>query len=150
MGMAFYGFRVMYVIAIAMFSLAAASLWLRWRGKLFSTRWFLIALACMTPSGIFATLAGWYLAETGRQPYVIYGLLRTADAVSPVPAGTLLSSLIAFVVIYSIFFTAFLVFVIRTIRRGPNELASFPVPSASLKRALRPQIMAPPSGEKAI
>ena len=141
MGWVFYGFRTMYVIAIAMFALASASLWLRWRGKLFSTRWFLIALAWMTPSGIFATLGGWYTAEIGRQPYVIYGLLRTADAVSPVPAGTLLSSLIAFIVIYSIFFTAFLVFVIRAIRRGPNEMVEF-VPSGSLKRALRPKIIA--------
>ncbi|MGH7971391.1 MAG: cytochrome ubiquinol oxidase subunit I, partial [Limisphaerales bacterium] len=146
----FYGFRVMYVIAIVMFSLAVASLWLRWRGKLFSTRWFLIALTCMTPSGIFATLGGWYLAETGRQPYVIYGLLRTADAVSPVPAGTLLSSLIAFVVIYAVFFTAFLVFAIRAIRQGPNELLDVPVPSGSLKRALRPKIIVSVLGEKPI
>jgi len=149
MGWVFYGFRTMYVIAIAMFALASASLWLRWRGKLFSTRWFLIALAWMTPSGIFATLGGWYTAEIGRQPYVIYGLLRTADAVSPVPAGTLLSSLIAFIVIYSIFFTAFLVFVIRAIRRGPKEMVEF-VPSGSLKRALRPKIIASALGPEPI
>ena len=149
MGWVFYGFRTMYVIAIAMFALASASLWLRWRGRLFSTRWFLIALAWMTPSGIFATLGGWYTAEIGRQPYVIYGLLRTADAVSPVPAGTLLSSLIAFIVIYSIFFTAFLVFVIRAIRRGPNEMVEF-VPSGSLKRALRPKIIASALGPEPI
>jgi cytochrome d ubiquinol oxidase subunit I len=148
MGLVFYGFRVMYVIAIAMFTLAAVSLWLRWRGKLFSTRWFLIALAGMTPSGIFATLGGWYLAETGRQPYVIYGLLRTVDAVSPVPAGTLLTSLIAFIAIYSIFFIAFLVFVLRAIRRGPNESVEIPVPSGSLKRALRPKIIGSALGEK--
>jgi cytochrome d ubiquinol oxidase subunit I len=133
---------------MAMFTLAAVSLWLRWRGKLFSTRWFLIALAWMTPSGIFATLGGWYLAETGRQPYVIYGLLRTADAVSPVPAGTLLSSLIAFIVIYSIFFTAFLVFTIRAVRRGPNESVEIPAPSGSLKRALRPKIIGSALAEK--
>jgi cytochrome d ubiquinol oxidase subunit I len=148
MGLVFYGFRVMYVIAIAMFTLAGVSLWLRWRRKLFSTRWFLIALVWMTPSGIFATLGGWYLAETGRQPYVIYGLLRTVDAVSPVPAGTLLTSLIAFIVIYSIFFTAFLVFLIRAMRRGPNESVEIPVPSGSLKRALRPKIIGPALGEK--
>jgi cytochrome d ubiquinol oxidase subunit I len=140
MGWVFYGFRTMYVIAIAMFTLAAVSLWLRWRGKLFSTRWFLIALVLMTPSGILATLGGWYTAEIGRQPFVIYGLLRTVDAVSPVPAGTLLSSLIAFVIIYSVFFIAFLFFVLRAIRRGPNELADVPAPSGSLKRALRPTI----------
>ena len=142
MGWVFYGFRLMYVIAIAMFTLVTASLWLRWRGRLFSTRWFLAALVCMTPSGILATLGGWYTAEIGRQPYVIYGMLRTVDAVSPVPAGTLLSSLIAFMVIYSVFFTAFLVFFIRALRRGPEEAAALPAPSGSIKRALHPQVAA--------
>jgi len=150
MGWVFYGFRTMYAIAMAMFALVVVSLWLRWRGRLFSTRWFLIALAWMTPSGVLATLGGWYTAETGRQPYVIYGLLRTADAVSPVPAGTLLSSLIAFILIYSIFFTAFLVFVLRAIRRGPADAVGFPAPSGSLKRALRPKIATSVSGEKPI
>ena len=103
MGWVFYGFRVMYGIAIIMFGVAVASLWLRWQRRLFTTRWFLRALVVMTPSGVLATLGGWYLAETGRQPWVIYGILRTIDAVSPVPADALLSSLIAFVCIYGLF-----------------------------------------------
>ena len=84
MGVVFYGFRIMYGIAILMFGMAVASLWLRWHGGLFTTRWFLRSLVIMAPSGIVATLGGWYLAETGRQPWIIFGLLRTADAVSPV------------------------------------------------------------------
>jgi cytochrome bd ubiquinol oxidase subunit I len=75
----------------------------------------------MTPAGVVATLGGWYLAETGRQPWVIYGVLRTADAISPVPAPVLLFSLAAFVCIYGVFMTAFLIFVLRIVRRGPGE-----------------------------
>jgi cytochrome d ubiquinol oxidase subunit I len=121
MGWVFYGFRVMYGIAIIMFGVAVASLWLRWQRRLFTTRWFLRLLVVMTPSGVLATLGGWYLAETGRQPWVIYGILRTIDAVSPVPADALLSSLIAFVCIYGLFGTSFVLFAFRIIRRGPQD-----------------------------
>jgi cytochrome d ubiquinol oxidase subunit I len=137
MGMVFYGFRVMYCIAIAMFALVVASLWLRWHGRLFTTRWFLRALVIMTPSGIFATLGGWYLAETGRQPWVIYGMLHTVDAISPIPTQVLLSSLVGFVSIYALFMSAFLVFAGRMIRRGPLAAPPQAEASGSLKPALR-------------
>jgi len=130
MAMAFYGFRVMYVTAILMFALCFASLWLRWKRRLFTTRWFLRALVLMTPSGVIATLGGWYLAETGRQPWVIYGVLRTADAISPVPAAVLLSSLLAFICVYGLFMTAFLIFALRIVRRGPGETAVPTVPGS--------------------
>jgi cytochrome bd ubiquinol oxidase subunit I len=119
MGLVFYGFRLMYVTAILMFSLGAASLWLRWKRRLFTTQWFLRALVWMSPAGVLATLGGWYLAETGRQPWVIYGVLRTADAISPVPPSVLLGSLGAFICVYSLFMAAFLIFVTRIIRQGP-------------------------------
>jgi cytochrome d ubiquinol oxidase subunit I len=127
----------MYVTGIIMFSVAVASLWLRWRGRLFIARWFLRTLVIMAPSGVVATLGGWYLAETGRQPWVIYGILRTADAVSPVPASVLLSTLIAFVSIYALFMTAFLFFTLRLIRRGPQAAPAHAEASGSLKPALR-------------
>ena len=145
MGMVFYGFRIMYGIAILMFGMAVASLWLRCHGGLFTTRWFLRSLVIMAPSGIVATLGGWYLAETGRQPWVIFGLLRTVDAVSPVPAGTLLSTLIAFILVYAFFMTAFLIFVFRMIRRGPEAAPDHAEASASLKNALRPQVLDSPT-----
>jgi cytochrome bd ubiquinol oxidase subunit I len=141
MVMVFYGFRIMYGMAILMFGLVIVSLWLRLQGRLFTTRWFLHALVIMTPSGVIATLAGWYVAETGRQPWVIWGILRTADAVSPVPAGALLSTLIAFVCIYALFITAFLVFTFRMIRRGPELAPAHAEASGSLKNSLRPQVM---------
>ncbi|MGB6395491.1 MAG: cytochrome ubiquinol oxidase subunit I [Bradyrhizobium sp.] len=146
MGWVFYGFRVMYGIAIIMFGVAVASLWLRWQGRLFANRWFLRALVVMTPSGIVATLGGWYLAETGRQPWVIYGVLRTIDAVSPVPAEALLSSLIAFICIYALFLTAFVLFALRMIRRGPQGAPAQAEASGSLKQALKPRVLNAPVG----
>src|SRR5260370_7772525 len=109
MAMVFYAFRIMYALAMVMFAAGVTSLWLRFRGKLFSSRWFLWILVFMTPSGIIATLAGWYVAETGRQPWIIYGILRTVDAISPVPAQALLSTLFPFVSPYPVFITSFLV-----------------------------------------
>jgi cytochrome bd ubiquinol oxidase subunit I len=141
MAIVFYGFRVMFSIGILMFALAIASLYLRWTGRLFVAKWFLRTLVAMTPAGVFATLGGWYLAETGRQPWVIYGLLRTADAVSPVPSSALLSTLIAFICIYTVFISAFLYFSMRIIRRGPAEVSAQAEASGSLKHALRPQVL---------
>ena len=141
MGMVFYAFRTMYGLAIIMFVMGVASLWLRFQGRLFTSRWFLWMLVFMTPSGIIATLAGWYLAETGRQPWVIYGILRTADAVSPVPAQALLSTLIAFVCVYTVFLSAFLIFTVRIIGRGPAEAPSYAEASGSLKNAFRPHVL---------
>jgi cytochrome d ubiquinol oxidase subunit I len=141
MAIVFWGFRVMYFTGLTMFATAAYSLWLRLRGRLFTTRWFLRFLVFMTPAGLLATLGGWYVAETGRQPWVIYGVLHTRDAVSPVPASVLLSSLIAFVVIYAVFMSAFLFFVVRAIRRGPLESPRQAGASGSLKNAFRPQVL---------
>jgi cytochrome d ubiquinol oxidase subunit I len=140
MVLVFYSFKLMLALGMTMFTLAVISLWLRWHGRLYTARWFLRALVVMTPSGVIATLGGWYTAEIGRQPYVITGMMRTADAVSPVPAGTLLSTLIAFLGVYALFFSAFLVFTLRIIRRGPEGLPAHALPSGSLKRDLRPAI----------
>ena len=140
MVLVFYSFKVMLALGMTMFALAVISLWLRWHGRLYSARWFLRALVLMTPSGVVATLGGWYTAEIGRQPWVITGLMRTADAVSPVPAPTLLSSLVAFVCVYAVFIGAFLVFTLRLIHRGPVGLPAHALPSGSLKRDLRPEI----------
>ena len=145
MGVVFYAFRIMYGLAILMFTMGVVSLWLRFRGRLFSSRWFLWMLVFMTPSGIIATLAGWYVAETGRQPWVIYGILRTVDAVSPVPAQALLSTLIAFVCVYAVFISAFLVFALHIIRRGPAVAPAHAEASGSLKNAFRPHVLDNPS-----
>jgi len=137
MAWVFYGFKLMYGIAIVMFGVGVASLWLRWHGRLFTTLWFLRFLVIMTPSGVLATLGGWYVAETGRQPWVIYNVLRTVDAVSPVPANVLLSTLIAFICVYSLFMVAFLIFTFRVIRRGPQAAPAQADTLGSLKHAIK-------------
>jgi len=145
MGVVFYAFRIMYGLALLMFTMAVVSLWLRFRERLFSARWFLWMLVFMTPSGIIATLAGWYVAETGRQPWVIYGILRTVDAISPVPAQALLSTLIAFVSVYAVFISAFLIFTLRIVRRGPAAAPPHAEASGSLKNAFRPHVLDNPA-----
>jgi cytochrome d ubiquinol oxidase subunit I len=140
MVLVFYSFKLMLVIGMTMFTVAVISLWLRWHGRLYSARWFLRTLVVMAPSGVIATLGGWYTAEIGRQPWVINGMLRTSDALSPVPATTLLSTLVAFVCVYAVFFFAFLIFTLRLIRRGPSGLPAHALPSGSLKRDLRPAV----------
>lgn len=130
-----------------MFAVAVASLWLRWQRRLFSNRWFLRALVVMTPSGLIATIGGWYLAETGRQPWVIWGILKTADSVSPVPANAILTSLIALACVYAVFLVAFIVYVLRVIRRGPERAPEQVEPTGSLKPALTASVMQPRPAE---
>ena len=75
----FFGFRIMVGIAVVMLGVVAASLWLRWRGELFDARWFLWCCTLASPLGFVAVLAGWATTEVGRQPWTVYGLLRTAQ-----------------------------------------------------------------------
>ena len=119
----FWSFRIMVAIGLLM---AFAGLWgivLHWRGRLYTTRWFLRLWTLMIPSGFVAVLLGWMVAEIGRQPYVVYGFLRTADALSPVPGGAVLSSLATFVVAYAIIFGAGITYMVRLLRKGPEALA---------------------------
>ena len=118
----FFSFRVMVAIGFAMLGLGLWSLWLRWRGGLFENRPFLYAAMLMTPSGFGAVLFGWFTAEIGRQPFVVYGLLRTADAVSPVTRGAVLGSLITFVVVYAFIFGFGSYYLAKLLRKGPEPL----------------------------
>lgn len=118
----FFAFRIMVAIGFAMLGLSLWSLWLRWRGTLFENRWFLRAAMAMTPSGFGAVLFGWYTAEIGRQPWVIYGQLRTADAVSPVQANAVATSLVAFVVVYAVVFGFGSYYLAKLLRKGPEPL----------------------------
>src|SRR5690606_26274438 len=102
----FYGFRLMVGIGFLLIGLAAWGCWLWWRGRLEQTRSFLWAAASSWPLGFIAILAGWTVTEVGRQPWVATGILRTADAASPVSAGSVATTLALFVVIYTIVFSA--------------------------------------------
>ena len=102
-----------------MLALVAASWLLRWRRRLF-TPWFLRACELMAPFGFVAVICGWLVSETGRQPWTVYGLLRTADSVSPALTGrNVLLSLLAYAAVYLVIFpTGFLV-ARRFVRAGP-------------------------------
>lgn len=116
----FYAFRVMVGIGLAMLGLTLWSLWLWWRGRLLRSRALHLAWSLMLPSGFVALLAGWYVTEIGRQPYVVYGLLRTADAVSEVAAGSVLASLLVYFGAYAVVFGTGGWYVAKMLREGPK------------------------------
>jgi cytochrome bd ubiquinol oxidase subunit I len=122
----FFAFRIMVGVGLIMIALSTigAVLWLM--GRLYTTRWFLKAMMWASPLGFVAVLAGWFTAEVGRQPWVVYGVLRTVDAVSPVPGGKVLTSIILFVLVYGIVFGAGVYYIARLVRRGPDETPPLP------------------------
>jgi cytochrome d ubiquinol oxidase subunit I len=100
----FWSFRVMVGLGMLMLALGLFSLFARLRGKLHDWRWLHRFALVMGPSGFVAVIAGWITTEVGRQPWVVYGLLRTADARSPIAAPAVATSLLAFVIVYFIVF----------------------------------------------
>jgi cytochrome d ubiquinol oxidase subunit I len=116
----FFSFRIMVGIGFAMLGIGLWSLYLRWKGTLFTNRTFLTAAMIMTPSGFGAVLFGWFTAEIGRQPWVVYGHLRTADAVSPIAAGAVTASLLTFIVVYAFVFGFGSYYLAKLLRRGPD------------------------------
>ena len=104
---------------VLMIGLGLVSAFLLWRrGAL--PRLLLWGLVGMTFSGWVATLAGWYVTEIGRQPYIVYGLLKTADAISPVSAGPIAILLLAFIVVYAFVFGAGSYYILKLIAKGPG------------------------------
>jgi cytochrome d ubiquinol oxidase subunit I len=116
----FWSFRVMVGLAFLMVGLALWALYLRRDGRQFSHRPFLRFALAMGPAGLIAILAGWITTEVGRQPWVVYGLMRTADGVSPHhTAGQMALTLAIFVVVYVAVFGAGTLYALRLIAKGP-------------------------------
>ncbi len=130
----FFAFRIMVGIGLLLLCLAVTGFVLRCRGRLFTTRWFHLGCMAAVPLGFVAVLAGWTTTETGRQPFVVYGQLRTADAVSPVAASAVASSLALFMVLYGLMLLAFFWYGWRVVIRGPAEIPP------GLPNTLRPGI----------
>jgi cytochrome d ubiquinol oxidase subunit I len=116
----FWSFRAMVGLGLLMIALGLWSLWLRRGDRLYSTRLFLRMALWMGPAGLLAVLAGWITTEVGRQPWVVYGVLRTADAVSPHGAAPLALTLALFVVSYLFVFGVGIAYVLRLVRKGPQ------------------------------
>jgi cytochrome d ubiquinol oxidase subunit I len=117
----FWSFRIMVGIGFLMLGLGVLSAFLRWRGKLYETRPFLWYTMAMGPSGFVAVLAGWVTTEVGRQPFTVYGLLRTTESASPLAVPAVASSLIAFVIVYFIVFLAGIVYIFRLMAQPPHH-----------------------------
>jgi cytochrome bd ubiquinol oxidase subunit I len=116
----FWSFRIMVGLGFLMFALGLWSLLARLRGRLYLWRWLHRFALLMGPAGFVAVIAGWVTTEVGRQPWVIYGLLRTRDAVSPIAAPAVSGSLIAFVIVYFIVFAAGILYILKLMGRPPG------------------------------
>ena len=116
----FWSFRIMVGIGFLMLGLGLFSLWARWRGALYETRLLHVFAMVMGPAGFIAVLAGWFTTEVGRQPFTVYGLLRTADSASPLAAPAVGSSLTAFVIVYFIVYAAGLTYLFRLMSLPPH------------------------------
>jgi cytochrome d ubiquinol oxidase subunit I len=134
----FFAFRIMVGVGLLMLALVALGLWLRVRRKLYDTGWFLRALMFASPLGFIAVVAGWTTTEVGRQPWTVYGVMRTAQSVTPSLTGfDVLVSLAGYIAVYAIMFPAGLWMVARIVRGGVSDKAHAPVeggrPSAPVK-----------------
>ena len=119
----FFAFRAMVGIGLLMIAIGVFGALQWFRGKLFDKGWYLTSLTYAWPLGFVAILAGWWVTETGRQPFLVYNVLRTADAVSPVAFGAVLTSLILFVLVYSVVFSMGVLFINKLIEKGPEGRA---------------------------
>lgn len=117
----FWTFRIMVLIGFLMIVTGLWSLWLRTRGRLYSSRRFLRMVLWMGGSGIVAVLMGWYTTEIGRQPWIVYELMRTVDAASGHGMLHMSTTLTLFVIIYIAVFGAGTVYVLQLIRKGPTR-----------------------------
>jgi len=129
----FFSFRIMVAIGMLLIAIGFVGVILWVRRTLFTTRWYLHVVARAWWLGFIAILAGWLTTETGRQPYIIYGILRTADALSPVSGTTVAISLTLFVLVYCVVFSIGIYYIHRLIWNGPKGAAVQP---ASLPEGL--------------
>lgn len=120
----FFAFRIMVGLGLIMLCVIVSSLWLRFRRRL-HTEWFLRVCQYAGPIGFLTVLAGWVTTEVGRQPWTVYGLLRTAHSVSPSLTGTdVLLSFAGYILVYLIIFPVGLTLMANIIRKGPAETSS--------------------------
>jgi cytochrome d ubiquinol oxidase subunit I len=131
-----------------MLLLGVSSLWLRFRQRLFQSRLFLRFVVMMGPTGLISILAGWYTTEIGRQPWVVYGVMRTEDAVSNHSALALSTTLIVFFGMYFAVFGTGVGYMLKLVAKGPEDYGPEGAPGesdAQIRRAARPLSAAPDS-----
>jgi len=145
----FFAFRIMVGVGLLMLALVAVGWVVRRRGRLFESDWYLRACQLALPLGFIAVLAGWTTTEVGRQPWTVYGLLRTADSVTPSLAGhEVLLSLLFYAAAYLVIYSTGFLYMLRLVRKGPHEtLAPAPVAAGRPESPVRhlPSLQ-PPGG----
>ena len=131
----FWSFRLMVAIGMAMAAIGAASLLARWRGGLERSAWLQRFVLLMGPSGFVALLAGWVTTEVGRQPFTVYGLMRTSESMSPIGLPGVATSLALFAVVYMVVYGAGLLILLRMMGKTPETGESDPTPGAPNRAA---------------
>jgi cytochrome d ubiquinol oxidase subunit I len=127
----FFAFRIMLALGLFMIAAAFVGAFLWWRGTLFETRWYLAIMAQCWWVGFVAVISGWIVTETGRQPWIVEGILRTADASSPVLGQSVALTLVLFFIAYATVFSFGIYYINRLIARGLGEPSSHePAPVA--------------------
>ena len=136
----FWSFRIMVGLGMLMLLLGLYGAWARWRDRLYDSPALSRFALWMGPSGLIALLAGWFVTEVGRQPWVVYGLMRTRDAVSNHSPMTLSIGLLILVVMYFAIFGMGIAYMLRLVKQGPDRLDEHAAPDASvlLHRPARP------------
>jgi cytochrome d ubiquinol oxidase subunit I len=119
----FWSFRIMVAIGMLMMLSGFVGAFLYWRKKLYDATWFHLWAAGMMPSGFIAVLAGWFVTEVGRQPWTVYGVMRTADSISPVLPEYIAISLMIFIVAYIFIFGAGSYYILKLIGKGPVRMS---------------------------
>ncbi|MGG5822503.1 cytochrome ubiquinol oxidase subunit I [Falsiroseomonas sp. HW251] len=131
----FFAFRVMVGLGLLMAALGVVAFVLRLRRRLYTTGWLHRWAVAMGPSGLLAVSAGWIVTEAGRQPFTVYGLLRTADSVSPIAAPAVATSLAMFVVVYFVVFSAGIWLLFRLFAVAPHPAQEGPSEGAPIRSA---------------
>jgi cytochrome d ubiquinol oxidase subunit I len=132
----FFAFRIMVGMGLIMLAISWFGNFLRFRGRLETTRWFLLGTFLAFPTGFIAVLCGWFTAEVGRQPWVVYGLLRTKDAVTPsLVTGDVLVSLVSYILVYAVVYSFGAYYIYKLLREGPTTDAKA-IPGATGRRSL--------------
>jgi cytochrome d ubiquinol oxidase subunit I len=131
----FWSFRVMVGLGMLMAAVGMASLWLRYRKRLAETSWLQRLVVAMGPAGFVALLSGWVTTEVGRQPYTVYGLMRTVDSVSPIGLPGVATSLALFAVVYFFVFGAGVIILLRMMGTRPTVAEDDPHPQVPVRTA---------------
>ena len=118
----FFAFRIMVGLGVIMLLIVMTSWWLRFRRDLYITEWYLRVCQYSAPIGFIAVLAGWTTTEVGRQPWTVYGLMRTADSVTPsLSTADVALSLVGYMIVYLIMYPAGGLMMMRLVKRGPAD-----------------------------